>query len=633
MNEQVRSADRPLETVRTETLPEGALFVSPDGILYQVVMAGSAGFRKAEPWPWPPNVWSGRTKRPTAVALVPESLLARNYPVVAEGRPLPAVSRSDLLDPDNQPSHYVFSNERLAKLAAQLDQALAHRSGLAARKERQRWLLSDGQVTFRVYHCQSDSLGVEVDMNTRLAAENITVRSCKQGPYYWRYIPGWEEDLSTPGGAAYPSLESAIEAVIAEVAEVAPEPTAPPEIKYDELIEQLIVPAPSGPGAEVVATAEEDIIEPRPATPAKPSKPASARTKKESTQPKVAPKHKPKTSKKRKRRVPAMIISVDIGYGYTKGVGPDDLRFSFPSVVGAAEDIHFATDLIRGEEERAVGYGDRRFFYGEQALLQSRIQSAIFDRSRVHDHTYKMLFVAALVEVSKSAPDSERAKVITGLPVEFFGDRPEVIKSFEGVYKITTDRAIKFTVESVFVAPQPFGSLFRELLDEQGKIANDGIERGRVGIIDVGTYTTDFVVSHELRYVQRLSGSIRTGWNEVVSQVQQALGDLHRLELMPHEVDRALQAGEVRVRGEPVSLEELVKPAVADIQTAIIARARDLWGEGADLDMILVSGGGGPHLYDAVREVYPHAHLLDNAFWANAEGLYHFAQRPATFEE
>ena len=191
----------------------------------------------------------------------------------------------------------------------------------------------------------------------------------------------------------------------------------------------------------------------------------------------------------------------------------------------------------------------------------------------------------------------------------------------------------KIAVESVFVAPQPFGSLFRELLNERGKINNGDIEKGRIGIIDVGTFTTDFVVADELRYVQRLSGSIRIGWSKVVNQVQQALADMHMLELMPYEVDRAIQAKEVRVRGQPISLEKLIDPAIADIQTAIIARARDLGGSAANLDMILVSGGGGPHLYNAVHDVYPHARLLDNAFWANAEGFYRFGQRPATFEK
>jgi len=170
------------------------------------------------------------------------------------------------------------------------------------------------------------------------------------------------------------------------------------------------------------------------------------------------------------------------------------------------------------------------------------------------------------------------------------------------------------------------------LLDERGKIVASDMEKGRVGIIDVGTYTTDFVVSDELRYVQRLSGSIPIGWSVVTNRVQQALGDLLRLELLPHEVDRAVQAGEARVRGEPVSLKPFIEPPAADVGAAIVARARDLWGEATHLDKIMVSGGGGPYLYDTIHSVYPHAQLLDNAFWANAEGLYRFGQRPATFE-
>lgn len=613
-------ADKPTETIRTETLPEGALFVSPDGVLYQVVMAGSAGFRKAEPWPWPPHSWIGSADKPRAVALAPGSLLARNYPVVARGKPVPTANRSDLLDANGQPSHYAFPNERLAKLAAQLDETLMPRSGLTARKERQRWIISDGQRTFRIYHYQSAYL-----------EEGIQALPCEHGPRYWRHIPGWEEGLSLPQ-ETQSSLESAIEAVMADVAEIMPATTLPP-VKEEAVAEDqsplsalLAVDSDTTPAREktmekpVEPTAPEPEDAPADAPPLKPQAP---KRKKRATKPK--PKKSPG-----KRRTP-MIIAIDIGYGYTKGIGPDGLRFSFPSVIGTSEEIHFATDLIHGEAEQAIRYSGQDFFYGGQALLQSRMQSAIFDRSRIHDQTYKMLFVAALVEMHKLTSDSERVKVVTGLPVEFFGDRAEVIKSFEGVYRVNTGRALKLTVESVFVAPQPFGSLFRELLDGQGKIANDDVEKGRVGIIDVGTYTTDFVVSDELRYVQRLSGSIRIGWNEVVSRVQQSLGDLHRLELMPHEVDRALRAGEVRVRGEPVALDKLVKPAVADIQTAIIARARDLWGEAANLDMVLVSGGGGPHLYDAIHDVYPHARLLDDAFWANAEGFYRFGQRSATF--
>ena len=681
MNDQARPTAPYLhiETVRTRTLSEGTFFVGNDDVLYQVVMAGSAGFRKAEPWPWLPRSrssgQSNDTERPRAVALVPGSLLARNYPVVAEGKPLPEIDRSLLLGPDNQPRHYIFHLEQLAKLAAQLDEALAPQSGLAARKENHRWVLSDGHSSFRVYHYQQDEQGWNIDLVNRLAEEKIKALPCEQGPGYWQYIPDWEPAPSMLEETAAPSLEPPIEAGAAavEVLEpVTPEPAVLPATEEPEAEpatdvaaeaeadnvpkpvapEPTVLPATEKPEAEpatdVAADAEaeaeaDNMPEPvapeptvLPATEEPEAQPtADVPAKAESVKPeaKAAGQAAPVASSSKARRPPAMILSIDIGYGYTKGIGPDDLHFSFPSVVGTAEDIRFATDLIRGGEEWAVKYGNRRFFYGQNAMLQSRIQSTIFDRSRVHDDTYKMLFVGALIELTKHRPNVQRLKVVTGLPVGFFGDRPDVVKSLEGVYRISTDRTRKFAVESVFVAPQPFGSLFRELLNQRGKITNSEIEKGRIGIIDVGTFTTDFVVSDELRYVQRMSGSVRIGWSKVINQVRQTLGDRHMLELMPHEVDRAMQVGEVRVRGKPVSLESLAEPIIADVEMAIIARARDLWGSGTHLDMVLVSGGGGPHLHDAIQKVYPHAYLLDNAFWANAEGLYRFGQRPATFEK
>ncbi len=142
MDEKTRSLDALPETVRTETLPEGALFVSPEGVLYQVVLAEGAGFRKAEPWPTSSLHLKSETRQP--VALVPGSLLARNYPVVAEGRRLPTLTRSDIAHPDGAIAHYVFPTEPLAKLAAQLDETLTPQSGLAAQKDNRRWILGDG---------------------------------------------------------------------------------------------------------------------------------------------------------------------------------------------------------------------------------------------------------------------------------------------------------------------------------------------------------------------------------------------------------------------------------------------------------------------------------------------------------
>ncbi len=529
--------------VPTRSLPEGALFVADDGTIYQVVLAGSAGFRKAKRW--------GGTDR-EAVALVPDSPLAYHYPVVEHGNPLPRLTRADLTTTGGQASHFLFPTEELARAAAYLDEALAWQSGCMARKERQRWLLTDGLHQFRVYHYERTEEGQPLDLAARFA--EVQVLPYTQGPSYWSYLLGATRPL--------------------EVSPLIMETTAMPEA--------------------------------------------------------VAPASTPKPSTQKGTK---MILSVDIGYGYTKGIGPDDLRFSFPSVIGTAEEIAFSSDLIATQAGPVVSYGGRRFFYGEQALLQSRLRTVIFDRSRTRDETYRLLFAATLAELARHYPNGGDLNVVTGLPVGFFSDRSDVVISLEGEYRLQLDETVTFNVGQVFVVPQPFGSLFRELLDEDGVISNVDVEEGRVAVVDIGMYTTDFIVADALRYIQPFSSSIPIGWSEALSNLQQELSDRYRLDLTLHEVDRALRGGGVRVKGQPVNVQSLLAPAVRELEATVVAKARDLWGEGAALDTIFVVGGAAQHLAGALTAVYPQARLVPDAFWANVEGFYRFGQRPATFGE
>ena len=525
--------------VPTRTLPEGVLFVAEDGTIYQVVLAGSAGFRKAKRW--------GGSDR-EAVALVPDSPLAYNYPVVERGRPLPRLKRGDLVDADGAPGRFVFPTEKLARTAAHLEEALAWQSGCMARRERRCWLLTDGLHHFRVYYYQQDVYGQPVELEADVAAQPYT-----QGPFYWAYLAAMVADG---------------------------------------------VPEPASGGEERTPSSMKE-----------------------------------KPYQLRARKGGAMKLAVDIGYGYTKGVGPDGLRFSFPSVIGNAEEIAFNSDLLATKAGPTVHYGGRRFFYGEQALLQSRMRTAIFDRSRTRDEAYRLLFVAALAELARHQPDGGALNVVTGLPVAFFRDRDDVVISLEGEYRLQLDARVTFDVEQVYVVPQPFGSLFYELLNEDGVISNTDVEEGRVAVVDVGTFTTDFIVSDGLRYVQRFSGSIPVGWSEVLNNVQRELSDRYRLDLTLHEVDQAVRQGQTRVKGQAVSLQPMLAPAVREFESALVAKARDLWGEGVTLDAILVTGGAAQHMAAALQAVYPQARLVPDAFWANAEGFYRFSQRPATFGE
>jgi hypothetical protein len=196
MTEQARSSDTLSEFVFTETLPQGVLFVSPDGVLYQVVLAEGAGFRKAEPWPWSISRVASEHRQP--VALVAGSFLARNYALVETGRRLPTLTRSAFIDSEGRYAHFIFPDEPLAKLAAQLDATLTPQSGLTAYPENDRWVLGDGHHVFRVYHYAMSSHDQAISLSERFAREHIRAREYP-GPAYWQYLPGWKKP-SVPAG-------------------------------------------------------------------------------------------------------------------------------------------------------------------------------------------------------------------------------------------------------------------------------------------------------------------------------------------------------------------------------------------------------------------------------------------------
>jgi plasmid segregation protein ParM len=330
-----------------------------------------------------------------------------------------------------------------------------------------------------------------------------------------------------------------------------------------------------------------------------------------------------------------MIVGIDIGYGYTKAVS-SGRQVVFPSVVGKAERIRYESDLSGpGVAGSALDMafiaeeGDR--FVGELALLQSRVQWTLLDRSRVHDASARLLFLAALSELVDGEDRQAAFHVVTGLPVKWYEDRAQVAAQWTGRHvlrRVNGHQVVqRLSVSEVLVIPQPFGSLFDVLLDDGGQIVEEGLARGRVGVIDIGTYTTDYVLVDSLRYVERGSGTIATALSTACELIGRSLLDAFGLDLRMHEVDRAVRHGSVTLFGEEREIGYLVAPVLDAVGAEILAEAGTLWGDGRNLDAILVTGGGAMPLGERIRARYAHARTLAEPATANVHGFYKYGCR------
>lgn len=139
--------------------------------------------------------------------------------------------------------------------------------------------------------------------------------------------------------------------------------------------------------------------------------------------------------------------------------------------------------------------------------------------------------------------------IVTGLPVEWYSDREQLIGQLTGkhiVLPVVGEPAEVYAGE-VIVVPQPFGSLFATILNEQGEITNNRVAQGRVAVIDIGMHTTDYVLADKLQYIEPGSGSITTAMARVYELVGRAIQDEFDLQLDLHHTDRAVQRGKVNV--------------------------------------------------------------------------------------
>ena len=330
-----------------------------------------------------------------------------------------------------------------------------------------------------------------------------------------------------------------------------------------------------------------------------------------------------------------MIVGVDIGYGYTKVVAPDR-QVTFPSVVGKAERIRYENDLEPaprkdGSPEMAfiTEEGDR--FVGELALLQSRVQWTLLDRSRVEDPSARLLFLAALSQLAEGKRGTQSFRVVTGLPVKWYADRDKVVAQWSGKHvlrSVNGRHAVhRLAVSELCVVPQPFGSLFDVLLEPGGQIVERDLARGRLGVIDVGTYTTDYILVDTLQYIERGSGTIQTAMSTAHQLIGRSLLDSYGLDLRMHEVDRAVRRGCVTVFGEDQQIDWLVEPILDAVSTEVLAHAGTLWGDGRDLKAILVTGGGAMALGEHIRARYGHARVVPDSALANVRGFLKYGRR------
>lgn len=336
----------------------------------------------------------------------------------------------------------------------------------------------------------------------------------------------------------------------------------------------------------------------------------------------------------------AIIVSVDIGYGFVKAISSSGRRVLFPSLVGRGYE-RTITDIFSDEKNQLsnmqIIYKNENWFVGELAN-ESRSLSRVFQRERFeHLYTHILLNVAIQLVTEK---DSGPIYLATGLPLDFYKAQA---KSFQGAITgskakiewlsgVLKGQTIENVIEKAIVFPQGASAVFAALINHEGKYVYPQymIPGSLIALIDIGFRTTDYVVveiqeNGSFAPKAKLSGTVDHGVVNLHRDVRQAFkaksggADLNEFFL-----NRVLKDKKIRYKGQEMDFSQIIEESQKSIIMNIADRLKNVWGDESDLFDALFLAGGGGSLFEPLLQPHFDNRLINvtESQFANAIGYF-----------
>lgn len=321
-----------------------------------------------------------------------------------------------------------------------------------------------------------------------------------------------------------------------------------------------------------------------------------------------------------------MKIAVDVGYGYTKVVAENGFRHSFPSAVAPAG-VNFLSGVFSGSTNYRIRVSDidsttTERLVGEAALYSPACRTFIAREEKPADMHDTLLLTAVALATKSYAEEIELA---VGLPVSYYRTQKHYLRErlldIDARVSINEgeDRRIKFS--SVEVFPQGAGAL---------SVLDSFPERGLVGLVDIGTYTTDFLLFRMEGYlpipIVEACGSAETGifiaHKALAIEYEKITGTTLPIQDYASVFEETLNSRPVLFRGREINLTQAWRNIRKQIADTITSSTVATWSKQIDrLALTVFAGGGSPMFFDILNKTFPCPLLLKEGYYANAAGF------------
>jgi len=277
------------------------------------------------------------------------------------------------------------------------------------------------------------------------------------------------------------------------------------------------------------------------------------------------------------------MLGIDVGFGYTK-CSPGDIIF--PSVYSEVtydrnlSAVKYEGDIIDNLDIELEG---TKYLVGKNAQMENGTGS--FYAGDMLRHKICILTAIALAKGDYSGP------IVLGLPISDIS-RKKNLMDLKGIYEFTLcgkKHIIELT--AIMVMPQGGAAYFDLVLDEDGKQFSD-LASLKVGMIDIGEKTVDFVRMNSSRIVNEMSGSVNLGMITAAKRMSKHIQT--ELGISPLTSQCHLHYDKLPAQRD-IEFNKLAREIIGNIS--------GWWPSIRDFDRIYITGGGSSALGHYLREM------------------------------
>lgn len=263
------------------------------------------------------------------------------------------------------------------------------------------------------------------------------------------------------------------------------------------------------------------------------------------------------------------------------------------------------------------------YFFGTTAILQGN--ATVFsgqDRNWIESNVHDVLVVAAWQKAMALINSSPRGiNLVLGLPMAFFSAQKAALKAR---VQALLEPHLSFGQQlTILVRPQSLVPLINLQHALDGTLSTTyKADSESWAVIDVGHYTTDFCILLQTQ-IQDIAGDSIPGMSKVYSAIRSEFQS-RDYSVVLESIDEAVKRKVIRHYGA-LDVSAIVEAAAKPLRNVIIDRAQTLFSDVASrLNGIIVAGGGGALVFDAIKTAFPNAELAPAAELALAEGMCRF---------